>query len=158
MSGPAGGGRGPATQAPAVPVVRFQLPRSAYLAVLFLGLGLTPLVRSSTLIPLYLIPVAVGIFVARRATLVDAQRVRVQALLGSRSVPWVDVRGVLIRPRGAVALVERGGSSLRLPYVRVRHLPLLAELSSGRLPNPAAEGDVAVLTDGQTDEDGPQIS
>ncbi len=145
MSSPATRGPSSPERASTVPGpsgsrVRFQLPRSAYVAVLFLGLGITPFVRSPVLVVLYVVPVLAAVFVARRATVVDEERVRVRAPFGSREVPWDAVRGVLIRPRGSVALVERSGGSLRLPYVRGRHLPLLAELSGGRLPDPGTKG------------------
>ncbi len=118
------------------PVVRavFRLPRSAYLPVLFLGLGVTVLVSSLAWTTVYLVPLLAAFFVARRATIVDARQITVRAMFGRESIPWNRVRGLLISERGHVSVALDDQSAVLLPYVRVRHLPVLSQVSGNLVP------------------------
>lgn len=119
---------------PTPDVLAFRLPRSAYLAVLFLALCVTPLVQHPALAVVYLVPVLAAAFVARSATLVDGAAITVQALVGRRTVPWSDVRALSVDGRGRVFLGASNGRVLRLPFVRARHLPLLARTGGQNWP------------------------
>jgi Bacterial PH domain len=129
------------------PVVRavFRLPRSAYLPVLFLGLGVTVLVSSPAWTAVYLVPLLAALFVARRATVVDARQITVRAVFGRERIAWSRVRGLLISERGHVSVALDDQSAVLLPYVRVRHLPVLSQVSGNLVPaipkrsQPAAE-------------------
>lgn len=123
-----------AAPAPGPPTAVFRLPRSAYLPVLFLGLGVTVLVRSPAWTPVYLIPLAAAFFVARRSTVVDAEAVTVRALFGTRRMPWTRIRGLLVDERGNISAALTDSTAVRLPYVRARHLPVVAQVSGDRLP------------------------
>ena len=112
----------------------FRLPRSAYLAVLFLVFGVTVLVRGYAWLPVYLVPLGAAYFIARRATVLDGRGIEVRALLAARRVPWRDVAGLAVDDRGAVSASLVSGAVLRLPYVRVSHLPVLHALTGGRVP------------------------
>jgi hypothetical protein len=118
------------------PVVRavFRLPRSAYLPVLFLGFGVTVLVSSWAWTAVYLVPLLGALFVARRATVVDARQISVRAMFGSERIPWTRVRGLLISERGHVSVALDDQSAVLLPYVRVRHLPVLSQVSGNLVP------------------------
>ena len=132
------------TSPPANPVVRatFRLPRSAYLPVLFLGFGVTVLVSSWAWLPVYIVPLLAAVFVARRATVVDRDRITVRAIFGTERIPWSRVRGLLISERGQIAVALDDQSSVDLPYVRVRHLPVLSQVSGNLVPAipPASAG------------------
>ena len=121
---------------PGNPVVRatFRLPRSAYLPVVFLGIGVTVLVSSWAWTAVYLVPLAAAVFVARRSTVVDAEQITVRAIFGTVRVPWTRVRGLLIDERKRVSLALDDQSSLELPYVRVRHLAVLSQVSGNLVP------------------------
>jgi Bacterial PH domain len=110
----------------------FRLPRSAYLAVLFLALCTTPLVQHPLASIAYLIPVAAAVFIARTATIVDARGITVRALAGHRILPWADVRGLSVTGRSVYAVTD--GGAVRLPCVRLADLAALSAASGGHLP------------------------
>lgn len=135
------GGRhdGAVTDVPAPVAVQIRTSRVALLAVL-LGIScVTPLAAASRwLLWLYLVPVLAGVWVLRAGVDVDTEGVTVRALARSRRVGWARVAGLMVGQRGKVRLVLTSGGWLRLPAVRVRHLPLLAAASGGRLPDVSA--------------------
>lgn len=92
------------------------------------------LVRGYAWLPVYLVPLAAAFFVARRATVLDTRGIEVRAVLASRRVPWSDVAGLVVDARGSVVASLTSGAVLRLPYVRVSHLPMLSGLTGGRVP------------------------
>jgi hypothetical protein len=131
-----------------------RLPRTAYLAVVILLLGTVPLAFGSNdyrsvsdiargtgegggftvgwRLVLLLIPVLVGFAIARTATIIDGEGIRVRALFGSRSMPWDDVRGLSVSGRGVYAVLSDG--AVRLPCARLAHLGVISRTSQGRLP------------------------
>jgi hypothetical protein len=121
----------------------FRLPRSAYLAVLFLLFGVAPLAFArggdegseavlGPRVALLLIPVVVGLFIARTATVVSTGGIEVRALLGRRRLSWEQVLALSVRGTRIYAVLQEG--AVRLPCVRVSDLHTVAELSDGRLP------------------------
>lgn len=111
----------------------FRLPRSAYLAVLFLALGVTAMVQHPAVAAIYVVPVAAAVFIARTATIVGARGITVRALLGSRTLSWDNLRGLSVSGRSVYAVLD-GGGSVRLPCVRVSDLAAVSAASDGRLP------------------------
>jgi hypothetical protein len=134
------------------PVV-IRLPRTSYLVVVFLffacftvGFGVNGShglrdsaghggfdgfdVGPQTLV--FLVPVLAAAFIARTATIVSAEGLRVRALFGSRMLPWAGIRGLTISGRSVYAVVD--GGAIRLPCVRIAHLGPISRLSAGRLP------------------------
>lgn len=110
----------------------FRLPRSAYLAVLFLALCVTPLVQHPLAALVYVIPVAGAVFIARTATIVDADGITVRALVGRRTLRWDDLRGLSFTGRNVYAVTT--GGAVRLPCVRLSDLAAVSAASGGRLP------------------------
>jgi Bacterial PH domain len=121
----------------------FRLPRTTYLVLLFVVVGVTPVAlyggpdggspaRMSGLTVLYLIPVLIATFIARTSTRVDTTGIRVSAIFGSRTISWSEIRGLSITKRNIYAVLADG--SVRLPCVRQRDLSLIAAMSGGRLP------------------------
>jgi hypothetical protein len=122
----------------------FRLPRLSYLAVFFLLLCVTPLAlvddpsqstsagSVSWRLVLLVIPVLAAVFIARTATFVSRDGVRVRAVLGSRSLPWDSIRGLSLDARSVYAVQDDG--AVRLPCVRVADLATIAKVSEGRLP------------------------
>ena len=134
------------------PVV-IRLPRTAYLAVVFLlfgalvvafgdnhphglqdtekGTGFAGFTLGWQAVVL-IVPVLAAVFIARTATIISEDGLRVRALFGSRDLPWDSVRGLSVTGRG-VYVVQNDGA-VRLPCVRIAHLGPMSRLSGGRLP------------------------
>jgi PH (Pleckstrin Homology) domain-containing protein len=129
----------------------FRLPASTYLVVLFLFFGTIPLAFTRSAFtfdarggeqgaPLVvgwhtlflLLPVAIALFIRRTATFVDGDGIRVRAVLGSRQLPWPEIRGLAVSGRSVYAVLADG--SVRLPCVRQADLSAVARASAGRLP------------------------
>jgi hypothetical protein len=132
----------------------FRLPRSAYLAVLFVLFGTIPLAFTAANFTfnakggaegapgvigwqcvLLVIPVLVAVFIARTATIVDERGIRIRVLFGSRMLPWSLLRGLSVDGRNVYAVAEDG--AWRLPCVHVGDLAEVARASGGRLPQVA---------------------
>ena len=117
---------------------RLRMNRTALFPVALLGLCTVPLAFAASWTPvLLLIPVAVAAWVLRTGVDITGEGLRIQALVGSRTVPWTEVAGIRVAARGELWLVTTAGTELRLPVMRARDLPRLAELSGGRLELPA---------------------
>lgn len=129
----------------------FRLPAPTYLIVLFLAFGAAPLAFTSVAFSrdehgtltggpatigwqtlLLLAPVVAAVFIARTATFVNAEGIRVRALFGSRRLGWEGVRGLSIEGRNVYAVTA--GGAVRLPCVHVNNLGDLSRASDGRLP------------------------
>jgi hypothetical protein len=79
-----------------------------------------------------ILPILAVVFIARTATIVSAEGLRVRALFGSRELPWDAVRGLSVSGRAVYAVLDDG--AIRLPCVRIAHLGPISRLSAGRLP------------------------
>ena len=119
--------------------IRFRTPRTALLAVGAFALCVLPLATSRPwLAVLWVLPLAAAAWVLRTGVDVDADGLTVRAVAGSRRIRWDEVAGLAADRRGRLSAVLRAGGAIRLPVLRARHLPLLAEASGGRVPDPAA--------------------
>ena len=133
-----------------------RLPRTAYLVVVFLLVASVAVAfgdnqphsledsNASTGIAgvditwrllIFLVPILVTAFVARTATVVSPEGLRVRALFGSRFFPWSQIRGLSVGDRALYAVLDDG--AVRLPCTRVAHLAALARASGGHLPEMA---------------------
>ncbi len=130
----------------------FRLPTPAYLAVLILLFCVIPLafagngsgsaidrsteVGGLTITPLIVllaIPVLATLYIARTATFITEDGIKVRAMFGSRELPWASIRGLVAEKRSVYAVVDRG--AVRLPCVKVSDLHDVAEASGGHLPD-----------------------
>lgn len=120
-------GRPPAKQA------TFRMPRTAIVAAVLAMVSGTPLAWSSWwLTPVYLLPIGFIVWVLRTQTSVDADGITARTLVGKRVVRWEDLTRLSITSRAKVRAVT-GEDEVPLPGVRVRHLPVLAAFSGGRI-------------------------
>jgi hypothetical protein len=122
----------------------FRLPRSAYLAVLFLLFCAAPIALAqrggdegsatgwSWRIVLLLIPVIAAVFIARTATFASPDGLRVRAAFGSRTLSWNEIRGLSVTGNAVYAVLDDG--AVRLPCVGTANLAAVAKASGGRLP------------------------
>jgi hypothetical protein len=112
----------------------FRVPPLTILGAVLLAVCATPVAFGAPWFWLvYLLPVAVVVWVLRVRTTVDEEALTVRRLVGSRRVPWSEIRSLHLRDKGGVRAVLTDGAELPLPSVRVRDLPQLAAASGGHL-------------------------
>jgi hypothetical protein len=120
------------------PQLRVRIPRVNLFAVGVATICTVPLAFASPWLAIvWLLPVAGLLHVLRTGVDADAAGLTAHTMLRSRRLSWDDIAGLRIR-RSRIAAVLRGGSTIRLPVLRPRHLSLLAAASGGRLPAPTA--------------------
>jgi hypothetical protein len=108
--------------------------RTALFPVGLLALCTVPLAFAATwTLVLLVIPVAVALWVLRVGVDITDDGLTARSLAGQRQVPWTEVAGIRIAPRGDVWVVTTHGTQVRLPVMRARDLPRLAALSGGRI-------------------------
>jgi Bacterial PH domain len=129
----------------------------APLAILFLTVCITPVAFGGIagLQALYLVPLALLVWVLRTRTVADKAGLTVRTVWHTRTIAWTDLTGLrlvhphkrranatLVRPSRTSAVL-RDGSEIPLPEVRTRHLSLLSEISDGLLPDPRHQPEPA---------------
>jgi hypothetical protein len=115
--------------------------RTALLPVGLLAVCVVPLAFAAPWTPvLLLVPLALTLWVLRVGVDISDDGVTARSLIGERRVPWTEVVGIRVAPRGDLWLVTTGGTEVRLPVMRARDLPRLAAVSGGRIdvPEPPA--------------------
>jgi len=116
----------------------FRITRTAWIAVISVAVCATPVATSHAwLLWVYLLPIALGFWVARMRTTVGADGATVRHMTGTARFTWDDVQSVKLDARGWSEAVLVSGQHVKLPAVRVRDLSLLSEMSRGRIPDPA---------------------
>jgi hypothetical protein len=118
------------------PVV-IKISPMALFAVGFVTLGLLiPVLAWPWTTPLLAVPVVFAAMIVRLRTTADRDTVTARKLLGSTTVKWDEIDGLrFVKGNWARAQLKDGGE-LRLPAVTFATLPLLTEISDGRVPNP----------------------
>ena len=127
----------------------FRIPGVALVGVLFAfaSMSVVALAGPKLLLLVYLIPILIGVWVVRTRTVVDADTIRVRRLVTAHHVDWSDLAGLRMPERKRlrallgdkwIRAVRADGTEVALPCVKIRHLPVLALLSGGRLPDPTA--------------------
>ena len=116
---------------------RFRVNRVALLPVLLLTVCVVPLASAATwTLVLLLVPVVAAVWVLRVGVDVGDDGVTVRSPAAARHVPWGEVAGIRVAERGDLWLVTTRGTEVRLPVLRTRDLPRLADVSGGRIPAP----------------------
>ena len=106
-------------------------------AVLFLVLCASPLaVAAPWLALIYLIPLGLAVWLLRTRTVVDTEKLVIRRVLTRTVLPWSAITSLRVADRKWVRAVRTDGGEVVLPTVRTRHLPALALMSGGRLPDP----------------------
>jgi hypothetical protein len=128
----------------------FRIPATALFAVaIVLGCAIPLASAARALLLVLLLPLGTAAWVLWARTTVDDRGVRVRGLTGRRALRWSEIAALRVRERGWVRCVpmteDSDGGATRdevlMPCVRARHLPLLAALSGGRLPDFTAAAD-----------------
>jgi Bacterial PH domain len=116
---------------------RLRMNRTALFPVGLLALCTVPLAFAAAWTPVLLvIPLVVAAWVLRVGVDVADDGLTVRSLAGQREVPWHEVAGIRVAPRGELWLVTTHGTELHLPVMRARDLPRLAAVSGGRIDVP----------------------
>ena len=121
---------------------RLRMNRTALFPVALLALCTIPLAFAAPWTPVLLvIPLAATLWVLRVGVDIAGDGLTVRSVAGQRRVPWAEVAGIRVAPRGDLWLVTTRGTELHLPVMRARDLPRLAALSGGRIdvPEPPAQ-------------------
>jgi hypothetical protein len=115
------------------------MSRTALLPVALLFLAMLPVAAARPWTPvIFLVPLVVAAWVVRVGVDVGDDGITVRSLLAQRTVGWAELAGIRVADRGALWLVTRHGTEVRVPVLRARDLPRLAELSGGRIDVPRA--------------------
>jgi hypothetical protein len=118
-----------------VAVARLRMSRTALLPVVVLAICvLPPAAASAWWLVLLVIPMAVAAWVIRVGVDVGDDGITARSLAGARTVAWSELAGIRVAERGDLWLATTGGTEVRLPVLRARDLPQLADLSGGRIP------------------------
>lgn len=129
----------------------FRIPGANFIAIFLLAVCMTPL---ATTVPglavLYIVPIALTVWVLRVRTVATANGLSVRTLLRTRELPWDAISGLALTSGSRVRAVLSDESQVWLPAVRPRNLPVLSLVSGGRfadpsgvLTEPADSGDAA---------------
>jgi hypothetical protein len=126
--------RAESTTKPAV----IRMSPMAHFASGFLALGLLVMI---TMFPTWgavcmVLPLLASYAIVRLRTVADRDTVTARTMLGSRTVSWDEVDGLRFDRSSWARAHLRDGSDMLLPAVTFAMLPLLAEASGGRVPNP----------------------
>jgi PH (Pleckstrin Homology) domain-containing protein len=125
--------------------VVFRIPAVGILAALLLGACATPVAVTLAYGWLvYLIPLAIIVFVMRTRTVVDGNGMVARTLFGRTVVAWDALRSLRVREKSWVRAVLDDGREVTLPAVRTGSIPLLAQVSGGVVPDPSAPVDEPV--------------
>ncbi len=136
----------------------FRTPAPALLVVFLLLVGMLPVAFALPgLQLLLLIPLGLGLWVVRNRTTATREGLSVRTVSGTRELPWDGIRGLSLTPKSSVGAVLVDGTTVPLPGVRTRHLPVLALVSEGRLPDPSGVLDRTDGT-GSHDADGTDVT
>ncbi|HEX4701835.1 MAG TPA: PH domain-containing protein [Pseudonocardiaceae bacterium] len=119
----------------------FRIPMSALVAVVFMMLCASWVaVASPWLALIYMLPIGVAVWLVRTRTVVDVDKLVVRRVLTRTELPWSAITALRVDDRKWVRAVRTDGGEVVLPTVRTRHLPALALISGGRLPDPTEPG------------------
>jgi len=129
----------PTSDTSGAPRAIFRIAPTAMFAIVLLAVCATPVAFAAPGLQLiYLVPLALAVWVARVRTTVDPDGLAVRTLTSGRRVSWDEVRGLRITPRSRVHVVLHSDEEVPMPAVHPRDLPLISAASRGRLPDPTA--------------------
>lgn len=127
----------------------FRVPAISLVGVAFLVVCLAPTAFAGIpgLWALYVVPLAMLVFVVRTRTVATAKGLTVRTMFGHRELPWEALKGLAISPRAQVRAVLADDTQVPLPTVRTRHLPVISLVSEGRFADPSGLTDDLVRRD-----------
>lgn len=110
----------------------------AHFAAAFLALTLLVLIPAwgNWSLVLLVLPALVSVAIERLRTTADPDTVTARGLTKSRTMPWAEVEGLKFTRGGWARACRADGFDVTLPAVTFATLPMLAEASGGKVPNP----------------------
>ncbi|MGK5443905.1 PH domain-containing protein [Micromonospora sp. URMC 105] len=115
--------------------IRFRYNQAILVAAIVAFLGALPLASAEWyLLPVLLVPLAVGVWAWRAGTDADRRELRLRALTGGRRIAWDQVVELTSDPRGRAVARLDDGREVVLPAVRGTDLPRLVSATGQRLP------------------------
>lgn len=155
-----------ATKLLATPLT-FQVTRVSQIVVFSLLVCATPLALSSIwLLPTYLLPILLSVWIVRNRTVIGDEQIVARTMFAKTTFHWDELSSLRLDERRWVRAILTSGREVSLPAVRVRDIPVLAQVSGGRLTDPtvvesaeesAADHDTSAdeqkPVTGQTDDD-----
>lgn len=100
---------------------------------------------------LFVIPLAVALWVERTRTTVSESGLDLRTFLGSRHIDWSQVQGLSIPKRGYIRAHLSDDTEVALPAVGYDRLRTLINASNGRIPDPFAEPEEPASTGPETE-------
>lgn len=121
----------------------FRIPGVALLAAGLITICATPFAFAAPgLQAIYLLPVGYAVWVLRNRTTVDSRQLVARSTFSQRVLPWSEVKAIKVADRSWLRAVLADDSLVTLPAVRIGHLPALALISGGRIPDPSVPSAV----------------
>ncbi|KAA9159475.1 PH domain-containing protein [Amycolatopsis acidicola] len=116
----------------------FRIPLIALLAIFGAMVCMAPAAFADVpgLWAMYVIPLGLIVFVIRTRTVATPEGLAIRTMFGHRELPWDALKGFSITKRAKVRAVLSDDSTIALPTVRARHLPVLSLVSNGRVKDP----------------------
>lgn len=118
----------------------FRIPAVALLAS---GVGIICVTPIAFAVPgmqvLYVLPLAFAVWVLRNRTTVTSSQLVARGVFGKKTLAWDDVKAVKLAEKGWLSVQLTGDQLVKLPAVRMMHLPALAVVSGGRITDPTAK-------------------
>ncbi|PZF87698.1 PH domain-containing protein [Micromonospora deserti] len=119
--------------------VRFRYNQAILVAAVIAFFGALPLAAARWyLLPVLLVPLAVGVWAWRAGTDADPRELRLRALAGQRRIGWERVVELATDPRGRAVARLDDGQQVLLPAVRGTDLPRLVAATGQTLPGAAS--------------------
>jgi hypothetical protein len=117
----------------------FRIPTIALLAAGLIVVCATPFAFAAPgLQTVYLLPIGYAVWVLRNRTTVDSQQLVARSTFSRRVLPWSEVKAIKVANRSWLSAVRTDDTLVKLPAVRIGHLPALALISGGRIADPTA--------------------
>lgn len=118
--------------------IRFRYNQAILAAAIIAFIGALPLANARAyLLPVLLVPLAVGVWAWRAGTDADDRELRLRALAGQRRIGWDRVVELATDPRGRAVARLDDGQQVVLPAVRGSDLPRLVSATGQTLPGAA---------------------
>ncbi|ROP32401.1 PH (Pleckstrin Homology) domain-containing protein [Couchioplanes caeruleus] len=119
------------------PVLRVRKSGAVFFAAVIAFVGTVSLLSAGwQLAPVLLIPLAVAVWAWRAGTDVDAEELRVRALIGSTKVSWSRVAELAPDRRGRVTALLTDGMTVPLTGVTTNNLAAVLKAGGQEVSNP----------------------
>jgi len=88
---------------------------------------------------LYVLPLAFAVWVVRNRTTVTPSSIVARGLFGKKTIAWTDVKAIKLAEKSWLSVQLDDDKLVKLPAVRMMHLPALAAVSGGRITAPTTK-------------------